>query len=643
MVKCKSLIILYLLLTAIPYSVFSQSSPDIPRIMEPQQDTLQFPNYTSMVFEKNLNTYRWNGMAKYEKVMGATSLHFNEQFLSSLIHIDQNLIRDEQSLDLSVQQRCTDRLNAAMKVASLSVSDNKSITLGNTASHAVYGGFTYEPVDRVTIEPLLGMRLDNQFNQHDKGPSYLLNLSSDSLEYEGYHTRMNGMMQYDFLTPRRQETRSAVVNIGRNFFEQTRNALQFEYYGNRRDFYFPADTTVQQQFHVLNNIGTRAENGLTISDSLDYDAGKNMLLSFQGNVFTRSIGRSTQYLTFVPGQQTPLNTTIDELKIDGGVKANYVRNKVFNAAIGFYYQERDEHHAIQPDNAAGQTDVDQQARKEELKNNHSRRTTLTSAMDIAISQSHSVAFSGSISLLRYDTPSAGNNDDRDELRYIFNLTSTHRINLHMNMSVAAEANLTHIVYLASTRSASNTWNRIIRLSPRLEYFPSREFSTVNTFEVLANYTVYDFEYASTANQGIVFRQFSFVDSSHLNLTRRLSLQWSSTIRFYERGDLQWNAFAERPINYFEDKTYLGKIDYVVPPRLIFSVGIRYFSLSRYEYAGSSRNLQSFLRSIGPITNILWNVGQQTEFSISGWYEHQSQTGVLNRGIANMTMSLTVRI
>ena len=643
MITCKRICAACAFLLWCPYFVLSQGVAEVPRTLEARQDTFRLPNYASLAFDKNLNTYRWNGLAKYTREMGSLSLQFSEQFLSSLIRTDQNLIRDEQSLDLFMRERLTDKLKGIAKVSSLSVTDNKSIALGNTSSNALYGGIAYRPIDHIIVEPLLGMRFDNQFNQRDKGLSYLLNLSSDSLDYEGYRTQLNGMMQYDRLTPRTLQRRSALISIERNFFERTRNALQLQYYGNRRDFYFPADANVQQQFQVGNNIETRTEDALSVADSLDYTLGKNVLLSFQGNVFTRSVGRETKYKTFVPGKPPPLNTTTDELKIDGGAKTNYFNGSDFSASVGFYYQERDEKHRVEPENAFTESEVDKQTRFEELKNNHSRRTSLTSTMDAAISQSQTVSLSGSVSLLRYDTPSAGNDDDRDELWYIFNLTTSHRVNQYINMRFAADVNLTHLVYLASTRSANNTWNRIFRLSPRLEYVPSKEFTTINTFEVLANYTVYDVEYSSATVRSIVFRQFSFVDSSRLELTQRLSFEWSSNLRLYERGELRWDTFTEQPLNYFEEKTYVGKIQYILHRHLIFSVGIRYFSQSRFVYAGRSRNIQGFLRSIGPITNIFWNVGKQTEFSISGWYESQSQTGVTDRGIANMTMSLTVRI
>jgi hypothetical protein len=199
------------------------------------------------------------------------------------------------------------------------------------------------------------------------------------------------------------------------------------------------------------------------------------------------------------------------------------------------------------------------------------------------------------------------------------------------------------VYIFSSRSADNTWNRVIRLAPRLAFSPSPEFTSTNTFEVLANYTVYDFESPSSPIRSFAFRQFSFVDSSGFDLTNRLRLEWFSGIRLYEQGELRWADFSELPLTSFEDHTYLGTVRYRFRRGLLFSAGIRYFSQRRYVFTGQERTLDRYLRSIGPVAGIVWNVGEQTEFSTNGWFENQVQTGSAGRSFANLTMSLTVHM
>ena len=606
-------------------------------------DTLRPSNNASIFLDKSLDTYHWTGLAAYDNIAGPWSLQFREQFLSMLINTDPKLIRDEQTLNLFLKHRVTDGLQSAFQVSSYSLSDNQSAGIGSASSHAFYAGAEFEPIEHLSLLPMVGYRFDNQLDQHDRGVAYQLGISSDSLAYDGYRTGLNGKMEYDRLDPRAAETRNISLAIDKYFFEQTRNLLRIQYNRNRRDFYDAADTTIRRQYGVSNNIETRTDDSYAFSDMLDYTLGRGMLLSFQGNVISREITRQLRYEDLTNPRRPTLGTTIDELTFDGGVQANYAPGGFLAGSMKFFYQERDEEHAIQPEQNELTIVSDSLARVEERKNNHARRTLLALNIGMAPSQADSVALSAATTLLRYDTPTELNDDQRDELRYILSLSAGHRFNRYLNIQLLAEADLTHLVYLLATRSADNTWNRIFRLSPRLAYVSGGGISSVNTFEVLANYTVYDFEYLVSPIRSFAFRQFGFIDSTTVELTRRLGLEWFSQIRLYERGELRWQEFSERPLNYFEDQTYIGTIRYRFRERLVFSLGIRYFSQSRFSYQGTERRPDSFLRSIGPITGIRWNVGQRTELFVKGWYEDQSLTGQPGRSFTNVNASFTVLI
>ncbi len=639
--RCSRAYIILVLCMITVCTVLSQNQPGTLRSTNSSADSSSF---ASLGFDKNFNTYRWNARTIFFRELGPTTISFNEQFLSSLIQTQQPLIRDEQLLAVSLKHRFSESIRGVLKDSSFNLSDNRSQLIGNTSFHILHAGIEYRPVKSLTIEPRIGVRYDKQFDQQEKGPSYYLGIYSDPLDYLGYQASLFGKIQYDKLSPRTLETRSAGIDIVRNFFESTRNAFHVEYDRLRRDYYSSADAQVRQQFNITNNIETRLDQSYSIIDTLDYSVGKSGLLSFQGGVFSRTIERNTQYKLFSSGFHSQLNTTIDELRIDGGTSLRYsLLDNSVGVMVGFNYQERDEKHRIEPDGGASKFEIDNQTRLEESKNNHSKRTMISSSVDIQLSRNHSVRLLGSGNLLRYDTPSASNDDDRDELWYIFNIMSFHRLSQYFTMQFASDINLTHLVYIGSTRSANNTWNRIFRLSPRLEYRPSSDFKTINTFEVLANYTVYDTEFLFSSARSYVFRQFGFADSSTFRLTNRITFEWYNLIRLYERGELNWDAFKERPTNYFVDKTYLGKIGYGVTQRLIFSVGIRYFSQLRFGYNGSSRNLESTIVTVGPVAQVSWNAGNRTELLVNGWYENQSQTGVSDRGLATVFMVLTVHI
>ena len=338
-----------------------------------------------------------------------------------------------------------------------------------------------------------------------------------------------------------------------------------------------------------------------------------------------------------------LGTTIDELRLESAMQLRYRPWDSTAASVRFEYSERDEHHSVVLGDQLPVQSSNDPTRAEERKNNHTRRTSLASNLSIGLSRSHALSLSGSANLLRYDTPSIENDDDRDELWYFLGLNSTHHFGQYLTAAVAAELSMMHIVYLGSGRSANNTWNRIIRLSPKLSYRMSKDFVTVNTFEVLGNYTAYDFEFPSSDIRSFVYRHFSFVDSSVLAFTNRLTLSWQGQLKLYEQGELSWSEFSERPTSYFEDKMFAGMISYGIGRGLHFTVGIRFFSQSHYGYQGSEKQLDRVLRSTGPISELVYEPGARMLLSIKGWYETQTQTGQPRRNFTTLTMTFIVNI
>jgi hypothetical protein len=604
-----------------------QSIPDSPQ-----------GNAASLIFDKSFNTYHWIGSAFLNRTIGPVSIRLNEQLRSTLIRTDKKLITDNQILDLNVGRRISEKLTAIASVNSFILSDNKSIggSISKAASHGTYLGVAYNPFDGFSFEPSAGIRFDNQLDRFDKGPSYLLGYTFDPTPYSGYLFYSRGRFQYDNIDPRKLESYNLNLHLEKSYFDQSKNYLSFSYYRIRRDFYFSGGSSVNGGKENKYNIETRSDNAFGISDSLRYNVGGNFAWSLLGSVFSREIDRTVKTTsTFGSSNPTP-NSTISELRIEGGVRALYNIHDRLYSSLSFFYQEKDEKHA------AESNVTETRLRQEERRNNKSRRTTLAGALSWNISQSDTVSLSGSAHLLRYDTPSRENDDDRDELLYLINLSTHHRISSVLSMEVNADVNLGHLVYLFASRSADNSWNRIIRLSPAVDYHPVSFFRTVNIFEVLANYTVYDFENLSSQVQSFVFRQFAFLDSSSISITCRLRLEWLSHIRLYERGEFRWNAFSERPVNYFEDKTYLSAISYLPEDGLLFSIGIRYFSQLRFIYLGQTRTLEHFLKSVGPTTRIAVST-DHTNLSISGWYEQQSQTDQSSHGYITMVMTLNVKI
>lgn len=593
-------------------------------------------NNLSMGYDKNINTHRWDANIFYKSSFAGFDFQFDERFKSSLIRTHKNIIRDEQSVDFLTKYKISSPLKTSFKISSLVISDNQGIGISSIASHLVHGGFEYAPVSQFLFEPMVGFRIDRQITEQDAGVSYLLSAKTVDLQLGGFNTFLNGVYQVDRLDPRYLETQNLALRLDKIFFEKTRNVLNITYKNYQRDFYFVADTAVRLLFNTNNNIEKRTENFYLVQDTLDYNISNRFLFSANGLVLVRNIQKSIKYKP-VAGRY--FDNIIDDFRIEGAAQLAFKPTNSLNGLVQIFYGERDVTHSIKKDDRISQSTYDIRKREEDKKNNYSRRSTITANLGIDLTNSDRISFSGSSSILRYDTPSKLNDDDRDELWMAYNLTTFLNINRYLFAQIAVDANLSHVVYLLGSRSANNNWNRILRLSPRIQYIPSKSFSTTNTFEVLANYTVYDFEDLQVPVKSFSFRQFSFIDSTRFSITPRVGFDWLSYISLYERGVLNWKAFKGRPINYFEDQTYVLQAFYQATTDLLFSTGLRYFSQKRYGYEGKTRRIETNLQSIGPVALITFFFRPKIELIVKGWHEKIEYTNSLPRYSTNVTMSI----
>ena len=305
----------------------------------------------------------------------------------------------------------------------------------------------------------------------------------------------------------------------------------------------------------------------------------------------------------------------------------------------FAYNERNETHAIKLPGESIPRLYAEASAQEESKNNLSRQTSLSGSFDFPVSLSDQVFISAAARILRYDTPSPLNVEDRDELLVVASLGTRHHVSRYFDLDLSLDGTLSHLVYLLSDRSANNNINRVLRFSPRTTYRPSPSFVTMNAFEVLANYTVYDFEQQVALVKSFSFRQFGWVDSSSVQFTRKIGLDFFAYLKLYERGQLKWTEFRERTENSYIEKTYVIQARFTPEPGLLFAAGIRFFSQSRFAYEITGKRQDLYLRSVGPTCLIGWTVGHHSQIGLRGWYEEQRQADGSRRGLTNMTMNI----
>ena len=320
--------------------------------------------------------------------------------------------------------------------------------------------------------------------------------------------------------------------------------------------------------------------------------------------------------------------------------ADYVTDN-FILAMRFSYSERDEKH--QPVRYDGLSNLlyNDRIQIEEQKNNNSQLANISIQSRINLSRSDRITFSLFHRKLRYDTPSILNFDDRDELLSIGRILYEKEFTRFFKIFFNLEGNINKIVYIFAERSSNNNVKRIAKFASG-GVFTTENFTSSNSAEVSANYTVFDYEELNPNFRSYSFRQLVLRDSSSLKLQKKLRLFVTGYIKLSEQGDFKWSNFTSNPVRYLQEQ--------YVEPKLFFDdrdlslgIGIRYFSLSTYNVQSGSEKIKvSDYTSIGPLSEISYAVGERIILKVYGWYEFIKTEDNSRREMANLSLKLSYK-
>lgn len=247
-------------------------------------------------------------------------------------------------------------------------------------------------------------------------------------------------------------------------------------------------------------------------------------------------------------------------------------------------------------------------------------------------------------LLRFDTPSLKNNDDRDELSIAGNIEYLHRISNILSIGIRNEFRLFHYVYLKAQRSASNNWNRVIRLSPTIILHSNYVYYKPQ-FGINANYTTYDFENLVTGINSFSFREVSYIDSIQIKLSSTYSIESKNELRYSERGILYWDEFAEQPQrSNFEG--FFRTLIFYRKEGTKFGSGIRYFKrkdIRISEFISQNSVILNNFESIAPELIFEYQFDSRNTIKLDIWYEFQSINLIRKHELVNFYLSTLIRL
>jgi len=602
----------------------------------PATDSL---NLFSLGFDHDLNTYLWTGDFKKDIYGQLWNVDIQQRIRSRLIKTNETAIQDEYQGIIALRARLLEDLNFQIKNSSNVLADNRAIDLGRMAQHQILAGFEYVPPGNIVGEAMGGYELNSQEEENDHGFTYAFGLNARQMELEEFSASLLSSWNQSFLGRRSPRTGDIKLNLLRDFGSGIGDSLAVNYSTQRRQFYTSIDPASQLTLGVPHNIFQRDASVFEISNQTKYNLDRSFSLVVSFGISNQLIERGYRFKDYLHPASLTLDSRIQEMQFFGIISMQWSPLYWLRGDLKLAYSEKEERHSVLDDIAASNAIIDTQRASASRLENTAQRTTLTTALNVDVSQDDKIHLVTSAGILRYDTPDIFNTDDRDELLLTSGVEYMHRFSSRLLLILNADLTLFHLVYLNRDKSANNNWNRVIRFSPSIDYAPISWFRTVLHTEVLANYTVSDYEQQVASIRSFSFRQVLWSDSTALQLSERIQCKFSGSLRIFEHGTLRWQEFSEKPEEYAVEKSIWPEIVWSSMIGLKIGIGFRYFGQDRYTYQSSQRIFSQGIEAMGPTASLEWSGLAGEKVLVNGWREEQKNNGTTATVLSNLSIQI----
>lgn len=565
--------------------------------------------YSSNIFRTNLyndaNSAYLGSILNYNNNYSRLGFSFNNNYLSNVSKLNQNFYRDYNNLNLIVYYNVKNNFNAGAGIQNIFFNDGKNIETNKNNSNYIFANLNYLLFNKVLLNTKLGYKAEDQIGEFNTGFSGVLNATAENLYLNDYLTNGNITLFYEDLMQKQNHNYEISASISKRFGSQTDNTGNISFYNRLNDFYSPATPSVVNQYNVKNNIERRQENFFRIGDALNYSLNNDLIFSFSGFFVNREITKEYQYRAdpadIVFENVYDSKVLQSNLEVNAGI--NYSKEN-FLSQLTLFISEWSENHSLINTEGYNPSQILELERSEKNKNNNSTRASLLLNLVYNLSNTNSVGFTGSTSLLKYDTDFQLNYDDRDESETVISAYHQYDNLLNFNVQTRFDILLSGLNYIYSQRSANNFNNRIYKLTSVSSFNPVSSINSRNIVQVLANYTVYDFEDIVSQVQSFSYRQLYIMDSTTFNVFPGFYFDFNGELKIYEQGQFNDNNFLVKPIAYFSEQLLAPNINYMFDYFINAGIGYKFFQQQRYRYENGSKVLSNTYQSYGPFGRII---------------------------------------
>lgn len=587
------------------------------QILQPLSDSVYTDNFLSTDFENNSNSSNLLSRINFNIDVDKFRIYMNNRFTSDVTKLSEKFFRDYNVLEFITNYSLAPDLYTGVGVKSSLLSDDRNVEINKNNNNYFFTNVDFIPFPNMFVNSKLGYKSEEQIGEFNKGFRGELTSEFTGLNIHDYISDGSLNLSYEKLNPKVNYNFGVITDIYKVSTEKSDNKATVRVYDVRSDFYVPATSSIMNNYNVKNNIQTRLERYVYLGDEMRYFMTNNLMFGITGIFYKKYITDKYKYKPLAGSVvfENIYDSKVFENQLEANASVQY-NSKSLYSKLQISYTERSESH--EPVNLEGLTpsQIRELENIEKNKNNNSKTTTLILEAAYRLTNTHSFKFSGSSSILKYDTDSEENFDDRDEVSAIGSISHLYNNLRNFEIETTFEINYGTLRYLFEERSSNNNVNKIYKLKSRNVFAPFDNFLTVNSFEVLANYTVYDFEDLISQIQSFSYRQLSLRDSVFYNITRELSLELSSDIKIYEQGEFDEDNFSVRPLRYFDERKINSQVSYLFYDFLRISLGFSYFVQKTYEFESGEKILKSTFENYGPLGRISVLLNNNSSINVS---------------------------
>ncbi|UOQ73481.1 hypothetical protein [Hymenobacter cellulosilyticus] len=386
----------------------------------------------------------------------------------------------------------------------------------STAHYVLFGGGAY----------------DARNGRRDAGPSYGLEVTTliypSSQARQPVAVRLFGTRSH--LGPRIWQRTLAEGYYERTLDEFSSGSLRLGYRSNRAEDYVPSNVQRIQSD--------------TISSQLSWVYQLGDKVAFRSDNLLALPRRAFAYRQLSAESDTVQNIGYNQKELDTRQEVR-VRSKKLQFMLLFNYRERNRNYSLDNNRNLPERRFSVATEREQIKDISEKTTLWQSELTWLPVQRHSLTLLGSAQLLRVDTPSPANTQDRDEAQHSLRLVWVGRWAGAFRTSLAAGAEYRQFVFIRAALSAENYTDRLLHWEPSFTWAPGR-FSLKSTYHLWVSYQVRDRLSEQLKNRASrVLEQ-----QQHLGyqFTPRLLASLDYARRENRIGLLNWPEFKESPLD-----------------------------------------------------------------------------------------------